>query len=150
MNLSSLIVAVVAVLSVSTVPLIAASDDEDRKAIETAALDYAQGWYSGDRSRMASSLHEALTKRAYLPNKDGQRMLSDMDKATLLEGNQPGNREHYRDAPKRAEVTVLDRFGDAASVRLHMDGWVDYLHVVRDLDGEWRIINVLWELEPTS
>jgi len=141
---------------VASLPMLAAATaaftstgNGDREAIKTAALDYANGWYTGDRERMGRSLHDAMVKRAYLPDAQGRRALSLMDKASLLVGNRPGNADHYRDAPKRAEVEILDVYGGAASVRLHMDGWVDYLHVVRGEGGDWRIINVLWELEPT-
>ncbi|AKC88115.1 nuclear transport factor 2 family protein [Pseudoxanthomonas suwonensis] len=126
----------------------AAPVDDDLSAIRSAALDYAEGWYSGDRERMARSLHESLAKRAYLPDAAGKRMLNGMDKDELLAANRPANLERYRDAPRQAEVEILDRYGNAASVRLKMDGWVDYLHVVRDDQGQWRIINVLWELDP--
>lgn len=120
----------------------------DQDAIRQAALNYANGWYSGDRARMESSLHDKLAKRAYLANKQGERYLLDMDKAYLLNGNQPENRQRYADASKRAEVEILDGFGNAATVKLRMDDWVDYMHVVRTEAGDWRIVNVLWELTP--
>lgn len=47
----------------------------------------------------------------------------------------------------RSEVKVLDVFGKAATVRLEMHGWIDYLQIGR-WNGEWKIINVLWELKP--
>ncbi|UXI67248.1 nuclear transport factor 2 family protein [Tahibacter amnicola] len=122
--------------------------EADQAAVRKAATDYAQGWYTGDRDRMASSLHDSLAKRAYLPDKTGKRSLNQMDKATLLAGNRPENAAKYANAPKRTDIEILDGFGNAATVRLQMDGWVDYMHVVRSETGEWRIINVLWELTP--
>jgi hypothetical protein len=35
----------------------------------------------------------------------------------------------------------------AASVRVNASGWIDYMHVVR-WNGQWKIINVVWENEP--
>jgi hypothetical protein len=120
--------------------------EADQVAVTQAALDYAEGWYTGDRARMERSLHGRLAKRAYLPGKDGKRALDEMDKTTLLAGNQPENAQRYADKPKRAEVEILDGFHNAASVKLTMDGWVDYMHLARTESGEWRIVNVLWEL----
>jgi hypothetical protein len=40
------------------------------------------------------------------------------------------------------DVGILDRFGDAATVRLETR-WFDYLEVVL-IEGEWKVINVLW------
>ena len=97
---------------------------------------------------MARALHEKLVKRAYLRDATRQRQLSELDKAGLLAGNVPQNAQRYATAPKRADVEILDGVGNAATVKLRMDGWVDYMHLVRDSDGEWRIINVLWEPLP--
>ncbi|HSX61309.1 MAG TPA: nuclear transport factor 2 family protein [Tahibacter sp.] len=122
--------------------------ESDQAAVHAAALDYAQGWYAGDRERMARSLHDDLAKRAYLRDKSGKRQLDQMDKTRLLAGNTPANAQRYAKAAKRADVEILDGVGNAATVKLRMDDWVDYLHVVRGSDGEWRIINVLWEPLP--
>ncbi len=120
----------------------------DQRAIRATALDYAEGWYSGDRARMERSLHDALAKRAYLPDAAGQRRLSEMDKERLLSGNKPENAAHYAKAPKRTEVLILSGFCNVASVKLTMDEWVDFMHVARTENGAWRIVNVLWELKP--
>lgn len=122
--------------------------ESDQAAVHAAANDYAQGWYSGDRERMARSLHDDLVKHAMLRDKSGKRQLDSMDKAALLAANTPDNAQRYAKAPKRSDIEILDGVGSAATVRLRMDGWVDYLHVVRGSDGEWRIVNVLWEPLP--
>jgi hypothetical protein len=44
------------------------------------------------------------------------------------------------------DVTILDVYGNAASVKVVANTWVDYLHMVK-WDGEWRIVNVLWEMK---
>ncbi|TFG51354.1 MAG: hypothetical protein E4H37_07995, partial [Gemmatimonadales bacterium] len=36
---------------------------------------------------------------------------------------------------------------NAASVRVDADSWIDYLQIGK-VDGEWKILNVLWELRP--
>ena len=40
-------------------------------------------------------------------------------------------------------MTILDTFGDTASVRVDAITWVDYLHVA-NVNGEWKLTNVLW------
>jgi len=122
--------------------------DEDQQAIRAVALDYAEGWYGGDRQRLQQSLHPALAKRRYAADDAGQMRLDEMDATRLLAANHPDNAEHYATAPRRADVVILDGFGHIASVKLVMDGWIDYLHVVRDGNGRWRIINVLWDVPP--
>jgi len=121
---------------------------EDRRAIHAAALDYAEGWYSGDPSRMQQSLHPDLAKRRVASDQAGDRRLVHMDRRRLLAGNRPQNAARYANAPRRADVLILDGFGHVATVKLVMDEWVDYMHVVRDEHGEWRVINVLWDVLP--
>ncbi len=120
----------------------------DQEAIKQTALNYANGWYNGSRSQMASALHDKLAKRAYLKNKEGQRGLHEMNKEALVNGTKPENAQHYADKPKRADVEILDGFANAATVKLQMNDWVDYLHIVRNENNEWKVINVLWEVNP--
>ena len=44
---------------------------------------------------------------------------------------------------------LLDVTGNPAGVKAVMSDWVDYVHLAR-VDGEWKFVNVLWELTPTS
>jgi len=45
------------------------------------------------------------------------------------------------------EVTILDRYNNAAVVKVVASDWIDYLEIAK-INGEWKIINVLWELKP--
>jgi Putative lumazine-binding len=48
---------------------------------------------------------------------------------------------------RQNDVTVLDVFENAASVKIVATDWIDYLHVAK-FNGRWVIVNVLWELKP--
>ena len=50
---------------------------------------------------------------------------------------------------RRTDVTVLDVYGNAASVKLEMHDWIDYLHMSK-MGGRWVIVNVLWEFTPEA
>jgi hypothetical protein len=43
-------------------------------------------------------------------------------------------------------TSILDRFNNAAVVKIVASDWIDYLEEVK-FDGQWKIINVLWELK---
>jgi hypothetical protein len=45
---------------------------------------------------------------------------------------------------QQKDVTILDVFGNTASVRVVAADWIDYLHVAK-FNGRWVI--VLWELK---
>jgi hypothetical protein len=115
----------------------------DADAIRQAALDYIEGWYMGDAERMDRALHPDLVKRRVQERYRGSELL-EITSAELVEITRAG---HGRTTPaeaQRKEITILDVFGNAASVRVDADAWVDYMHLAR-FDGEWKIINVLWE-----
>jgi hypothetical protein len=38
-------------------------------------------------------------------------------------------------------------FQNAASVKVIASEWIDYLHMAK-VNGQWVIVNVLWELKP--
>jgi len=50
---------------------------------------------------------------------------------------------------QQKDVTILDVFGNAATVKLVMQGWVDYMHIAK-FNGRWVIVNVLWETKPKA
>lgn len=116
----------------------------DSAAIRVTALDYIQGWYEGDAERMERAIHPDLAKRILGSELGSAAPLVEMDAAELIEATRRGGGSAAPGA-RRADVTILDLFGNAASVRVDADQWVDYLHLVRT-PGGWKIVNVLWEL----
>ena len=125
-----------------------AQTDADREAIRGVALDYIEGWYAGDGARMERALHPELAKRM-VQSEGGESRLDRQDKATLVGNTAAGGGKRTPVGEQRKEVQILDIYENAASVRIDASGWVDYLHLAR-WNGEWKIVNVLWELRPPS
>lgn len=130
-------------MALSTAARSSASADE--AAIRAVALDYIQGWYSGDAARMERSLHPELAKRIVLRHEDGSARLEQMSALTLINRTRAGG--GTQNQQPRSDVAILDRYENIASVRVDASRWVDYLQMAK-VDGQWRIINVLWELRP--
>ena len=118
----------------------------DSAAIRATALDYAEGWYTGDGARMGRSLHPRLAKRISV-QREGAWQLQEMTAEELAQAAGGGGGTRTPEAQRQADVQILDVFGNAASVRVTMSGWIDYMHMAR-VDGRWQIVNVLWELKP--
>jgi hypothetical protein len=116
----------------------------DTEAVRQVALDYIEGWYSGDSERMERALHPDLVKRI-VETRDGRRTISEMSAVQLIGSTANGGGLQTPADVRRTDVTVLDVFGNSASVRIDAHTWIDYLHVAR-FDGQWKIVNVLWEL----
>jgi hypothetical protein len=122
--------------------------DPEAAAIRQTALDYIEGWYEGDAARMERALHPELAKRIVMTDSaTGNSRLDSMGAMTLVQRVRGGG---GRKTPKEAQmkdVTILDRYQNAAVVKVVASGWIDYLQVAK-FNGDWKIINVLWELKP--
>ena len=65
----------------------------------------------------------------------------------LVQGVKRGGGKDTPKEKQQKDITILDVFGNAASVKAVMSGWIDYMHMAK-VNGRWVIVNVLWELKP--
>ena len=122
----------------------------DAAAIKAAALDYIEGWYEGNAERMERSLHPDLAKRIVRTNaQTGASRLDQMSAMTLVQSVRKGYGTKTPKEKQLKDVTILDVFENAASVKVVASDWVDYMHIAKS-NGRWVIINVLWEMNPTK
>ncbi|HEY5413518.1 MAG TPA: nuclear transport factor 2 family protein [Gemmatimonadaceae bacterium] len=119
----------------------------DSAGIRQAALDYIDGYYTGDGARMERAVHPELAKRIVRTNEQGRSQLGQMSAMTLVMGTRAGGGKDTPVAQRREDVTILDIYQNAASAKVYASGWVDYLHLAK-WNGRWVIVNVLWELHP--
>ena len=111
---------------------------EDREKILGSARDYIESWLDGDAERMGSCLHRALVKRESIAADPSAQTMTrdDMVQATTRGSGTTLERPY--------EVSLLDAFGDIATVSVLSSAYMDYLHVARTGD-EWLLLNVLWQ-----
>jgi hypothetical protein len=120
----------------------------DSAAIRASALDYIEGWYEGNAERMERALHPELAKRIVMTNpQNGRSRLDQMSAMSLVRATRAGYGKETPADKRQEDVTILDVFQNAASVKVVASDWVDYLHMGKS-DGKWVIVNVLWELKP--
>jgi len=119
----------------------------DSAGIRQAALDYIDGYYTGDGARMERAVHPELAKRIVRTNEQGRSQLGQMSAMTLVMSTRAGGGKDTPVAQRREDVTILDIYQNAASAKVYASGWVDYLHLAK-WNGRWVIVNVLWELHP--
>lgn len=127
----------------------------DHTAVCAPAQDYAEGWYAADAARMARAMHPALFKRSLRFTTAGTPFIEYINYSELVcwtARTEPTPAER-----RRHDIRLLDRFHNTAVVRLAFlearepddPDDVESLLVV-NLDGSWRIIDVLWEDDRTT
>lgn len=121
--------------------------DADKNAIKNTALDYIDGSFSGDEVRMERALHPELNKviPVKMP-KANKTMLDKMGASFLIEGTR-AKMGMLPEEKRNIQVTILDIMEDIAMVKVLSAMYYDYLQVGK-INGEWKIINVLWVMNP--
>ena len=117
---------------------------EERAAIEAAARDYIDGWYEGDAERMARALHPDLAKRTVRALPDGSEILNTLSQSNMVAYTRAGFGKKNKKEGQHNEVIILDVMSKTASVKTISHEFIDYIHLAK-IDGQWRIVNVLWE-----
>src|SRR5262245_24357374 len=123
-------------------------EDPEARAIRQTALDYIEGWYEGNVERMTRALHPELVKRIVMTDHGASR-IENMGASKLIAGVRAGYGKETPKDKQLKEVTILDRYENAAAVKIIASDWIDYLQVGK-VDGRWVIVNVLWERKPDT
>jgi len=121
----------------------------EEDAVEKAALDYIEGAFSGDATRMERALHPELNKVILVKvRQTGKTMLNKMGATFLIEGTR-AKMGLLPEEKRNIVVTVLDVMEDLAMVKVLSAMYYDYLQMAK-IDGKWKIVNVLWVMNPKA
>jgi len=125
---------------------------QEKEKVERACLNYIEGFYEGDTTKLIAALKPSLHKIGYWKNKntgvydfDGQmtyREALDYAKNVMAKKNFA-----KADAPKK--VQVLDIGTTIASAKVWAWWGIDYLLLSKQAD-KWIIEQVLWEGPPAK
>ena len=120
----------------------------DKDAVRQAALDYVEGVYQVDPSRIERSVHKNLTKRGFWrePAEAAYRPESVMTFDQLMKLTAAWNKDGKRDTSIK-QVEVLDVLDQTASAKIVAMWGIDYMHLAK-YDGRWQIINIVWQAHP--
>ena len=116
---------------------------DDIAAIRSCILDYFEGWFDGDASRMDRALHPRLAKHALGQDRIRSDRLNVTTKDEMVEATGQGS-GRQRDVSDRAiRIDIAAVSGDIASAIVHSAVYVEFVLLARTLDG-WRITGTLW------
>jgi hypothetical protein len=100
----------------------------DMIAIEQAALDYMEGWFTGDAKRVRRALHPQLVKRTLVIDP---------------ESGKPTN-EFYGSSAEQLVRYTED--GGESQVRIWSRAYVEYLQLGNFDTAGWKIVNILYTM----
>ncbi|HXT69682.1 MAG TPA: nuclear transport factor 2 family protein [Vicinamibacterales bacterium] len=122
----------------------------DRAGVEAAALDYVEGLYNADPSRIERSVHPQLTKRGFWRDSPtapwGAQETMTYDQLVALA--KTWNAKKNRDLSIK-KVEILDVADQTASAKVTAMWGIDYLQLAK-YEGRWKIINILWQAHPAK
>ena len=110
------------------------------QAILSIALDYIEGWYTADGSRMSRALSPHLAKRRIV----SQDEIWHIDKPRMVQVTDNGKGKIEEPSKGKKDITILDQTATMASVKIVSEKFIDYLHLAKSA-GEWSIVNALWD-----
>jgi len=125
---------------------------EDHKSVKAAILDYVEGLYLADSTRIEKSVDSTLRKIGYWYNKkekawtDGSNMTYNQLVSLAARWNKDGSRVN-EGTPKKIEIYDVNT--RTASAKLTAAWGVDYFHLSK-VNDQWKIMNVIWQSTPES
>lgn len=125
-----------------------AQTEADRAAVTAAVLDYVEGFYEGDSTRLVRSVWTDVRKYGYYRQGEGPYQGSAMPYPEFMRfanGVKSGRISQPEERPKQIEL--LDVQDQTAAAKLTAWWGTDYLLLARQ-DGGWRITHVLWQSRP--
>lgn len=123
-----------------------ADPDNDSENIKRAVLDYIESQHNVKPELMERGLDKKLAKRTYWKTKGGSEFIMETDFETMVWVAENYNKagDKFPTIPK-IDINILDIDNRVASVKLTVDEWIDYMHLYKTDNNEWKIINVLWQ-----
>lgn len=116
---------------------------DDEKAVRKAVLNYVESFYKADTTKVYASVHPELAKRGYY-KRNNTYTEATMSFGQMVSLSSRWNKSNPipADAPK--EITIFEVKDKIASAKLKAMWGTDYFHLAK-IDGNWKIINVMWQ-----
>ncbi len=133
-------------LSQITFSAAAQSTENDSKQVERALLNYVEGFYEGDTSKLIQSVLPEVNKYGYWKdektNTYGGSAMSFQQMLDYANRVQEKKRFAKPDAPKN--VLLFEVQDQTAAGKVTASWGTDYI-LLGKYDGVWKIVHVLWQ-----
>jgi hypothetical protein len=137
---------ITAMLLCCFVMLFAKAQDAKQK-VERACLDYIEGFYEGDTSKLINCLNPSLYKFGYWQDKKTGRYTPDGNmtwRQAVDYAKRVYEKKNFAKANAPKKVEILDVMNTIAAAKVTAWWGVDYILLAKQND-KWMIDQVLWE-----
>ena len=126
-----------------------AQASDEQAAVERAVLDYVEGFYEGDTTKLVRSIRPEVVKYGYYIPRDSANYVGEPMAWPEFLSYARSIKERNRQAPSTApkKVEIFDVQDQTASAKLTAWWGTDYLLLAK-YDGKWMIRQVLWQSPP--
>ena len=127
----------------------AAQPRGDTALVRRAVLDYVEGFYEGDSTKLVRSVRPDVHKYGFWRRPDSTRDVGEQMPFAEFLSYARNVRARNRQAPPtaRKDVVVYDVQDQTASAKLTATWGTDYL-LLGKYDGRWMISSVMWQSPP--
>ena len=140
------------IAALMAVPLPAAAQTAaDSAGVRAAVLDYVEGFYEGDSTRLVRSIRPDVVKYGFFVPRDSARYQGEPMSFAEMNAYANNVKRSNRPAPATApkEIELLDVQDQTAAAKLTAWWGTDYLLLAK-FDGRWMIMQVLWQSPPRA
>jgi hypothetical protein len=123
------------------------SAQTDKEKIERACLDYLEGFYEGDTTKLIRSIKPSLYKFGYWKNKETGKYTPDGQmtyRQTIDYAKRVFEKKNFAKEGSPKKVELLDVMNTIAAAKITAWWGTDYILLAKQED-RWMIDQVIWE-----
>jgi|GEM_PF-1247704 hypothetical protein len=126
-------------------------NEKDFEKIEAAILDYVEALYLVDSTRINKSVDKSLRKIGYYFHPDKKNYIDNLEMThqQLVRLAARWNSDFDQaDENSPKEIEIFDINSKTASAKLTAVWGIDLFHLAK-VNNQWKIVNVIWQSQPT-
>lgn len=123
---------------------------EDFQLVKSAILNYVDGLYLVDSTKIDKSVDKKLRKIGYWYNPDKKQYVDNLEMTYQQLSNlaakwNKSGKSVNENSPK--EIEIFDVNSKTASAKLTAEWGIDLFHLAK-VNNQWKIVNVIWQSQP--
>lgn len=127
-------------------------NQDDYKDVKTAILDYVEGLYLVDSTRIDKSVDTKMRKIGYYFDAKSKTYRDNLEMTHTQLSNlaarwNKNGKSVNENSPKKIEI--FDVNSKIASAKLTAEWGIDLFHLAK-VNNQWKIINVIWQSQPKT